>query len=114
MTSRTLNLAFAVFHLTLAGIVFSESLRTVLHAITLHRYGAASPHVALLAGVETLAAVLLLLRRTLRIGGTLLLLIFAIAIALHGVSNELPLLVYAAGVVLVMVRGSSFSKDLFS
>lgn len=69
-------------------------------------------HLAILAGIEAIAALLFLYPRTLKIGSVLLLLIFLFAIIVHGIPDELELIVYAAGVIFVTVHGSAYSKDL--
>ena len=60
-----------------------------------------------------MGAVLLLLPRTLRLGGGLQLATFAIAMLAHGLRGQFPtvLLVYAAGTSLVMVHGSVWGRD---
>ncbi len=109
MNIHAVRRAFIAFHLTLGVVVLLESLITVLHAISA---GHPSRALALFAGTEVIAALLFLLPATLRAGARALLLIFAAAIAFHGLHGELQatLLVYAAGVVLVMVHGSAFGK----
>jgi hypothetical protein len=62
----------------------------------------------LLAIVEALAAVFFVLPKTVRAGGGVLLIIFAIALVIHGIREELTLLVYAAGVLLVMIEGGTY------
>jgi hypothetical protein len=62
------------------------------------------------AGLEALAAVLLIIPRTLKIGGWILLVIFAAAIIVHGPLHQMPLFAYGAGVIFVMVHGSAYSK----
>ncbi len=110
MNSHALRRAFIAFHLTLGVVVIAQSLITVLHAS-----GGQHPSrsLALFAGAEVIAALLFLLPATLRAGAWGLLLIFVSAIAFHGLHGELQLtlLVYAAGVVLVMAHGSAFGKE---
>ena|SRR2546423_5694954 len=112
MNSHALRRAFIAFHLTLGVVVVAESLITVLHASGV--VGARHPNhvLALFAGVEVIAALLFLWPATLRVGAWSLLLIFVVAIAFHGLHGELQLtlLVYAVGVILVMVHGSAFGK----
>jgi hypothetical protein len=103
---------FALFHATLGIVVFVASLTTLLRA--LGWLGEAAPHLhhlALLAGIETFAALLFLVPATFRFGGGLLLGTFALAIGVHLLRVEFPasLLVYAAGTVLVMVHGQVFT-----
>jgi hypothetical protein len=112
MNKLALRRSFAFFHATLAVVIFLQSIRTIWDVQQHHAANPLGSHLALLAGAEALAALLFLIPRTLRAGGVLLLLIFGIAIIAHGITNELGLIVYAAGVVFVMVHGSAFSKDI--
>jgi hypothetical protein len=103
----SLRRAFLIFHLTLGPAVLFESIRTFLAAS-----GAAGhdPHLALLAGVEAIGAALFLIPRTLKVGGVVMLLTFAIAVVMHSARGHVPaaLLVYATGVFFVMVHGSAW------
>ena len=112
MDRRALRRSFIAFHLTLGAVVLVESLITVLRA---HGAGGASHArlgVAVLAGAEAVAALLFILPATLRLGAVSLLAIFLFAVAFHGLHGELQLtlLVYAAGVLFVMVHGSAFRR----
>jgi len=109
MASRNQRMAFAALHLTLGLVVLAQSLLTLVHAL---RPASGGPyvHVALLAAVEALGALLFLAGRTVQVGGTLMLATFAIALLVHGIPGELGLLVYAAGTVFVMVRGSLWPR----
>ena len=111
MRSHRLLWTFAVFHVTLGIVVFIASVTTLLHALGWHRGGVQLHRLALLAGIEALAALLFLVPPTLRVGGVLLLGTFALAITVHLVSGEFPapLFVYAAGTALVMVHGPVFT-----
>ncbi len=113
MASPSLRNAFIAFHLTLGVVVFWLSIQTVFSAA---RHSPINLHLVILASVETVAAVLFLLPQTLRLGGAGLLLTFAIAIIAHAVRGELaaPLLVYAAGVIFVMVHGSAWPQHAVS
>ncbi len=109
MQATSLRRAFLVFHLTLGIVVFILSVATLHHA--LRGEGAMrSHHLAILAGVETISAILFLIPPTLRIGGVGLLLTFAAAIVVHALRGDFPgpVLIYAAGTVLVMVHGSAW------
>jgi len=101
--------SFALFHLTLGAVVFAASVMTLAHATGGPHV---NPHLALLAGIEAIGAVLFLLPWTLRLGGTLLLVTFAIAILLHFHDGSFPmsLLVYAAGTFFVMTHGEVFTR----
>ena len=112
MSNVSLRRSFALFHLTLAIVIFWQSVRTVAAGLSSSQHSLFGSHLVLVAGLEALGALLFLLPRTLRIGGILLLLVFAIAIFLHGIQHELTLIVYAAAVLFVMVHGNAFSRDL--
>jgi len=106
MAPRSLRTSFGIFHVTLAAVVLTQSILTVMHGL---RVGPAGHHQVLVGGIEAIGAALFLLAPTLRVGGALMLLAFAIAIVAHGLPNGLTLLVYAAGTVFVMVHGSVWS-----
>jgi hypothetical protein len=108
MKSKSFRSAFVVFHLMLGAVVFLQSVGTVLRATSGHLADVMRSHLLLLALAEAIAAILFLLPKTGRIGGGVLLIIFAIALAVHGIRGELSLLVYAAGVVLVMIEGGTY------
>jgi hypothetical protein len=112
MHNQSLRRSFVLFHVTLAIVIFIESVATIRQASSAHLGNPLGSHLSLFAGAETLAAILFLIPKTLHIGSWLLLIIFAVAIVLHGVQNELSLLVFAAGVLFVNIHGSEFSRDL--
>ena len=97
--------ALVVFRVALGAAVFVESVATARHALGAYG-GHLNPHLLLLASVEALGAALFLFRPTRRAGGALMLLTFAIAFAFHAAHGEpnWTLLVYAAGVVLVLAE----------
>jgi hypothetical protein len=104
---KTAHIAFAAFRITLAVVIFIESLLAVVHSLhstTESHLGRVLPW---FAGAEAIAALMLLLPQTVQIGGGILLVIFLIALIVHGPAEQMPLFVYAAGVILLMV-----SKDL--
>ena len=112
MSTNGARLAFIAFHITLAAVVFIESIIAVfhsLHSTTQSHLGTILPW---FAGIEALAALLLLIPKTLKIGGGLLLAIFVVAIVVHGPADQMPLFVYAAGVIFVMVHGSAYSSGV--
>ena len=108
MNSKSFRRTFVLFHITLGMVVFLQSVSTVLRASSGHFVEAMRSHVTILAIVEALAAIIFLLPRTVKVGGAMLLIIFAVALAVHGVRGELTLFVYAVGVVLVMIEGGSY------
>lgn len=107
MPPRSLVRAFLALYFTLGVVVLIESFETVLAA----RRGAFPDHDrvhALLVGsVETIAALLFLVPRTMAVGATTLLAVFALAFAVHALGGHpnLALLVYAAGVLFVRIHG---------
>lgn len=104
--------SFVAFHLILGAVVVLQSLIAVAHA--LHAGGARHENIALagFASVEAVAALLFLIPATLRVGAWVLLLIFIFAIGFHGLHGEFQstLLVYAAGVLLVLAHGHAFGE----
>jgi hypothetical protein len=110
MNNQALRRSFIAFRLILGVVVLSESLITVLHASG--HGGTRHPLLAGFAGLEVIAALFFLWPATLRIGAVTLLLIFGFAFAFHSLHGEWPLtlLVYAAGVVLVMMHGRAYGK----
>jgi hypothetical protein len=109
MAGSSLRKAFLAFHLTLGIVVFILGVMTLHHSLRAAG-GLQSHHLAILAGVEAISAILFLIPGTLRIGGLGLLLTFAAAIVVHALQGEFPgpILIYAAGTVLVMVHGSAW------
>ena len=100
---RPHHYAFVVFRFTLAIMIFVESLLTLfhtLHSTTQSHLGTILPW---FAGIEAVAALMLFFRQTVKIGGSILLVIFLIALIVHGPAEQMSLFVYAAGVTLLMV-----------
>ena len=112
MNRHALRRSFIAFHLTLGVVVLAQSLITVLHVSDMSGGQHVRVGVAVLAGAEAVAALLFIVPATLRWGALALLAIFFFALAFHGLRGELQLtlLVYAAGVVFVLVHGSAFGK----
>ncbi|HEY7482289.1 MAG TPA: hypothetical protein VH680_17375 [Gemmatimonadales bacterium] len=102
--SEQIRRAFLVFHVVLALALLWGGVHAAL------RLGPADRHALALGSIETVGAVAFLFPRTLRLGGTLLLLTLAGAFLVHTGRGEWQpdLLVYAAGVVLVTVHGSAY------
>ena len=94
-------MAFTIFYVVLGVGLLAGSVGTLMHAI---HQGHWHLHVGLVAGIEAAGALLFLIPRTMRIGGGLLLLTLVGAVALHALQHEwrFDLLIYAAGVWLVM------------
>jgi hypothetical protein len=111
MANTGLRRAFVAFHLTLGIVIFVESVLAVVHSLHSQTESHLGSILPWFAGLEALAALMLLVPQTLRIGGGILLLIFVAAIIVHGPADGMPLFVYAAGVVFVMVHGSAYRSD---
>ena len=107
MTDRVrLERAFIGFHVVLALALLWASVHTVLHL------GPSDLHARILGTVEGVGAAAFLLPATLRAGAGLLLFSLFGAILVHATQGELrpDLLVYAAGVLLVLVHGSAYGR----
>ncbi len=105
--NQTLGRAFVGFHLTLASVVFFQSVVTALEAFGAE-LGVNWPLFAL-ASVEAVAAVLFVIPATLRVGGITLCLVFLVAIIAHAIIGDfaLHLFVYGAGTVFILVHGAA-------
>jgi hypothetical protein len=106
MPSRHLIRAFFALWWILGGLLVAYSVQTAWHALRSGTDGA-SLHIAALAAVETVAAVLFLIPSTMRVAGACLLAVFALAFVLHAARGELAsqLLLYSAGVAFIMAHG---------
>jgi hypothetical protein len=108
MAAPALRRAFTLFHFVLGfGILFLAA-RTAIDGVT----GAHSlpPLLIIGAGIEALGAVLFMLPRTLRVGGTIMLLTMTTALILDSLSRHwrIDLLIYLAGTYCVMVHGAAW------
>src|SRR5438093_8989530 len=108
MTGQNVRRAFIVFHVTLAIVVLVQSVVTLVHAVHSPMEGHIGMVLPWFAGLEALAALLLLIPKTLKIGGWLLIVIFLAAIAYHGPLYEAPLVVYLAGLIFIMFHGAAY------
>jgi len=108
VSSKWFRRSFVVFRVILGVVVFLLSASAVLRASSGHIVGALRSHLTILAVMEAVAALLFLIPKTAKVGGGILLVIFGVVLAIHGVRGQLALFVYAAGVVLVMVEGGSY------
>ena len=111
MHSPLVRRSLAAFHVVLGGGLLIGSVQTLLPALSSgadHR----SVHIALLAGVEALGAVLFLIPRTLRVGAALLLLTIVVAFIAHGVQGHWrwDLAIFAAGTWFVAVHGPGWGE----
>lgn len=106
MPSRHLVRAFFALWWILGILLIAYSVQTAWHSLKSGTDGA-SLHVAALASVEAVAALLFLVPSTMRVAGVCLLAAFALAFVLHLTRGEFAsqLLLYAAGVTFIMVHG---------
>ena len=109
VTSRTVVVAritpgwtFRLFWVTLGIVILIESLRPILRVLL--SSSDTYSHIALLGSVEAVGAILFLFTKTMRYGAWILLAVFAVAMVTHAIRGEFPtpLLVYAAGALLVL------------
>ena len=105
-SSQPVVRAFLVFWWTLGLLLIGHSVETAWYALSARRHGI-DLHVAGLASVEAIAALLFLVPTTMRAGGSGLLAVFAIAFVLHAIKGELAsqLVLYAVAVSFVVVHG---------
>jgi hypothetical protein len=98
--------AFVAFHLILGLALLWGSVHTLLHL------GPTDLHARIVGTIEAVGAVAFLIPQTLRFGSALLLFSLFGALVLHAATGELrpDLLVYAAGVLFVMVHGSAYRQ----
>lgn len=108
MAAPNVRRAFMLFHAVLGGGLLIMSHNALFHALHEHGFG----HLMLVAALEMLGALLLLIPRTLKIGGVALLVVlvpgFVVQVT-HG-EWEPQLLIYAAGVYFVMIHGAVWGR----
>ena len=105
------RVTFKIFHYTLAAVIFIESVLTVVHSLHSTTESHLGKILPWFAGLEALAAILLVIPWTRMVGGIILLLIFAAALVVHGPAEQMSLFVYGAGIILLMTNGSAISKN---
>lgn len=108
MASARLRRAFMLFHAILGGMLVLMSHDVLYHSLHAHGFG----HLTLVAALELIGAVLLLIPRTLTIGGVALLVVLIPGFVLHLTRGEWEpqLLIYAAGVYFIMVHGAAWGS----
>jgi hypothetical protein len=108
MAPQQIRRAFMLFHAVLGLGLLVMAHNTLFHALHEHGFG----HLALVAGLEFVGAVLLLFPRTLKVGGFALLVVLIPGFVVHLTRGEweLQLLIYAAGVWFVMVHGAAWGR----
>ncbi|HXV85914.1 MAG TPA: hypothetical protein VD793_04405 [Gemmatimonadales bacterium] len=108
MDDRPVQRAFMLFHAVLGLSLLIMGHNTLFHALHEHGFG----HLTLVAALEFVGAMLLLIPRTLKVGGLALLVVFIPGFILHLTRGEWQwqLLIYAAGVWFVMVHGAAWGR----
>jgi hypothetical protein len=108
MPEQTIRRAFMLFHAVLGGVLLIMSHNAFFHA--LHEHG--TGHLIFVAGLEMAGALLLLIPRTLKLGGTALLAVLVPGFIFHLTRGEweLQLLIFAAGVWFVMAHGPAWGR----
>ena len=108
MAGPNVRIAFMIFHAVLGGVLLILSHNALYHS--LHEHGVS--HLTFVAALELVGAVLLLIPRTLKIGGIALLVVLIPGFIAHLTRGEweLQLLIYAAGVYFVMVHGAAWGR----
>lgn len=103
-----MNKAVTLFRIALSLVIFIQSGLTVVHSLHSETQSHLGTVLPWFAGLEAIAAIMLLIPQTLKVGGVILLLIFTAALVVHGPADEMFLFVYAAGVILLMANGGSY------
>ena len=100
--------AFMIFHAVLGGALLITGHNRLFHALHEHGFG----HLAFIAALEMIGALLLLIPRTLKVGAITLLVFLIHGFVVHLTRGEwdLQLLVYVAGVWFIMVHGAAWGR----
>jgi len=108
MASHQVRRAFMLFHAVLGLGLLIMAHNALFHALHEHGFG----HLMLVAAVEFVGALLLLIPRTLKVGGFALLVVLVPGFVVHLTRGEweLQLLIYAAGVWFVMMHGAAWGR----
>jgi mannose/fructose/N-acetylgalactosamine-specific phosphotransferase system component IID len=96
---------YNVFKYTLVAVIVFASVMTAMHAFHSETVSHLNTIMPWFAGVEAVAALLLLVSKVKKVAAVVLLVVFAIAIVVHGPLDGLFLFVYAAGALLIGFSG---------
>ncbi len=111
MNSTLVRRSFIAFHLVLGLGLLSGSIQTLLHALAPENIHSHShQHLAVIAAVEAIGAVLFLLPRVSRWGALVLVAVIGLGFVAHALQGEWrpDLLIYAAGAWLVYAMGGGW------
>jgi DoxX-like protein len=116
MSANRQRAALTALRWTVGIVVLWQSYRFIVSTAAvrnLQHMGLPQWFVPLIGGVELVAAALFLVPKLDRIGGYSLLVVFAVACAIHGLHGELEaaLLVYAAAVVACMATSPEIARN---
>lgn len=108
MAAPQVRRAFMLFHAVLGLGLLVMGHNALFHA--LHEHGFS--HLTLVAALEFVGAILLLIPRTLKVGGLALLVVLIPGFVVHLTRGEWEpqLLIYAAGVWFVVVHGAAWGR----
>lgn len=108
MVDPSVRRAFMILHAVLGGVLLLLSHNALFHSLHEHGFG----HLTFVAALELVGAVLLLIPRTVKIGGAMLLVVLIPGFIVHLTRGEweLQLLIYAAAVYFVMVHGAAWGR----
>jgi uncharacterized membrane protein YphA (DoxX/SURF4 family) len=111
MASPLLRRSFIAFHLVLGLGLLTASIQTLLHALAPENRHS-HQHIALIAALEAIGAILFVIPRTLRPGALLMVFTIGSGFLLHAVQGEWrpDLAIYAVGTWFVLVHGSGWDE----
>jgi hypothetical protein len=111
MTPTVVRGSFIAFHLVLGIGLLALSVQTLLHALAPANLDT-HKHIAGIAAIEGVGALLFLFPRTLRAGAVLLMITVGGAFLIHGIRGEwrADLAIYSAGIWFVFGHGSGWSQ----
>ena len=104
---RPLVCGFLALYFTLGVVIAVQSVQTIVDAQRGYLSGHDRAPALILGTIETIAALLFLVPRTMRFGSVSLMIVFTLAFVIHALGGQpnLALLVYAAGVLFIHIHG---------
>ena len=111
MDATLVRRSFITFHLVLGLGLLVASIQTLFHALAPENRHS-HQHIALIAGIEAVGAVLFLVPSTLRVGALLLVGTIGLAFVVHALQGAWrpDLAIYAAGAWFVYAHGSGWQR----
>jgi len=111
MNATLVRRSFIAFHLVLGLGLLSGSIQTLLHALAPENIHSHShQHLAVIAAIEAIGAVMFLLPRVSRWGALVLVAVIGLGFVAHALQGEWrpDLVIYAAGAWLVYAMGGGW------